>query len=144
MISPTALFQPQDLLRIFYPPLKSLFFFLLWPIGPRSSTVFFPFFSLNPGVFISISFEFFFPSPSFFRVLLSFGTVNADARSAKLEDLFHVSCKLHSVPAEGGIHHVKWTFSYWSPAEPWPPANILHQPSLYYHHLSLSLFSSAI
>ena len=107
MISPTALFQPQDLLRIFYPPLKSLFFFLLWPIGPRSSTVFFPFFSLNPGVFISISFEFFFPSPSFFRVLLSFGTVNADARSAKLEDLFHVSCKLHSVPAEGGIHHVK-------------------------------------
>lgn len=36
-----------------------------------------------------------------------FGTVNADARSAKLEDLFHVSCKLHSVPAEGGIHHVK-------------------------------------
>jgi hypothetical protein len=39
--------------------------------------------------------------------LFFFGTVNADARSAKLEDLFHVSCKLHSVPAEGGIHHVK-------------------------------------
>lgn len=35
------------------------------------------------------------------------GTVNADARSAKLEGPFHVSCKLHSVPAEGGIHHVK-------------------------------------
>lgn len=39
--------------------------------------------------------------------LFFFGTVNADTRSAKLEDLFHVSCKLHSVPAEGGIHHVK-------------------------------------
>lgn len=104
MISPTALFQPQDLLRIFYPPLKSLFFFL-WPIGPRSSTVFFLSFPLTPvSLFLFLS-SFF--SSSFFRVLLSFGTVNADARSAKLEDLFHVSCKLHSVPAEGGIHHVK-------------------------------------
>ena len=35
-------------------------------------------------------------------------TVNADARSAKLEDLFHVSCKLHSVPAEGGISPKSW------------------------------------
>ena len=66
MISPTALFQPQDLLRIFYPPLKSLFFSSLahWP---TLFNCFFPFFSLNPGVFISISFEFFFHLLLFFE-----------------------------------------------------------------------------
>ena len=66
MISPTALFQPQDLLRIFYPPLKSLFFFLLWPIGPRSSTVFFLSFPLTP---VSL---FLFLSSFFFHLLLFF------------------------------------------------------------------------
>lgn len=95
--------------------------------------------SLSHSVFISISFflllsfplfSFFLLSTELLSVVPSFGTVNADARSAKLEDLFHVSCKLHSVPAEGGIHHVKWTFSYWSPAVLWPPARALHLTSL--------------